>query len=255
MATAAAVETVAYTALALASLTLYPVTDTPYTFFTELLESSAFTIIWGLADAVVYNLSFINVMTHESFARYWAEKVNPTPILLCRVSDDIYISEWQAQHQHGAVNDPMLRGIVAAGEGTQEMIGQGARFIVQDVLSGASAKTIEDFKVVDPGVLIFVLTKAIYIYAAGEKKNAPIPHFFKQETQDRIAALRFELKDEQILNQLKSLTTDPAEFEREPQEESIKIAFRKLKEAASGELQNSVFTLRCCQEATQLLRS
>ncbi len=248
-----AVETVAYAALAFVSLALYPVTDKPCKFFAKLLQSSSFTIIWGLADTLIYNPLFVNVMTRESFARYWAGMFNPTSLTLFRLDDRLFIADWGRQYRLGNVNNGLLEPILAAGRATQLMIDQGANFITQDVLSGASDDTKNLFRDMYPSIFMFILTKAVYIYTAGDKKNDEIPDFFKPVTKNLILALRQEINDEEILRQLQDLTANPTQFETEPQGEGAKLAFIRLRNIASGELQNSLLTTRCWQEAVELL--
>lgn len=247
------VETVAYAALAFVSLALYPVTDRPCKFFAKLLQSSSFTIIWGLADALLYNLFFVNVMTRESFARSWAQMFNPTSITLFRLDDQLFVADWERQHRHGNINDEMLGLILATGRATQLMIDQGANFITQDVLLGASNETVKLFRDIDPSIFMFILTKAVCIYTAGGKKNNEIPDFFKPATKNLILTLRQELNDEETLQQLQHLTENPIQFETEPQGEAAKSAFVRLRNIASGELQNSLLTTRCWQKAVELL--
>jgi hypothetical protein len=68
----AVVESIAYGAISLLTLTVYPLTDRPFEYAVKLLQSSSFTILWALAD-MIFNWFFYNLMTHESFARSWAE--------------------------------------------------------------------------------------------------------------------------------------------------------------------------------------
>ena len=249
-----AVETVAYTALALASATLYPFTDKPYAFFVKLLESSAFTILWGLADTVLYNPMFVNVMTHESFARYWAAIFNPTPIGMFRLEDRLYLADWEQQYRQGNVEDGLLGPIVAAGRATHGLIDQGANFIQQDVLASATAETIDLFRDMDVSIYMFILTKAVHIYTMGAKKNDEVPDFFKRETKELILALRQENNSEATVWELERLVANPTQFETEPREESSQAVFNRLRNVGSGELQNSLFTTRCWEKAIEQLR-
>lgn len=247
------VETVAYTALSLVSLALYPITDKPCKFFAKLLQSSSFTIIWGLANALLYNPLSVNVMTRESFARYWAQRFNPTHIVLFRLEDRVYVTDWEQQHRRGNVNNGLLGPILAAGRSTQVLIDQGANFIAQDVLAGASTETVNLFREMDPSIFMFILTKAVYLYTAGTKKNDDVPDFFKPATKKLILALRQELNEEEVLQQLLYLVANPTQFETEPQSDGAKSAFVRLRNIASGELQNSLLTTRCWQKAIELL--
>lgn len=248
-----AVETVAYSALAIASLTLYPFTNKPCAFFAKRLQSSAFTIIWGLADAILYNPFFVNVMTNESFARYWAAMFNPTPIVMFRLDDRLYLGDWEQQHGQGNVDDGLLGPILVEGRATQELINQGADFIQQDVLANACAGTIGLFRDMDPSMYMFILTKAVYIYTAGAKKNDEIPNFFKPATKNLILALRQEHNNEETIQEIQRLIANPTQFETEPQGESAKSIFGRLRNIASGELQGSLFTTRCWQKAVEQL--
>lgn len=245
------VETVAYSALAIASLTLYPFTDKPCAFFAKLLQSSAFTIIWGVADAILYNPTFVNVFTHESFARYYAEEFIPTPIVLFRLDDRLYLADWEPQYIN--VIDRMLEPILDEGRATQALIVQGANFIQQDVLASASAETIGLFRDMDPSMYMFILTKAVYIYTAGAKKNDEIPDFFKPATKNLILALRQEHNSEETIQELQRLIENPTQFETEPQGVSAKSVFVRLRNAAYGELQNSLLITRCWKKAVDQL--
>lgn len=250
-----AVETVAYSVLTLASLVLYPVTDRPCIFFAKLLQSSSFTIIWGIADAILYNPFFINVMTQESFARYWAANFNPTPIEMYRFNDRMYVADWGRQHGRGNVNNGLLGPILIEGLNTQKLIDQGANFIQQDVLAGASKQTLELFDGMDPSIFMFILTKAVYIYAVGAKKADEIPSFFKLETKNLILTLRQqELNSEETAKELERLVRDPTEFETAPQGDYAQDFFNRLRKVAFGELQNSLLCSRCWAKSAEQLR-
>lgn len=248
-----AVETVAYSALAITSLTLYPFTHRPYKFFAQLLQSSAFTIIWGVADAILYSPLFTNVMTQESFARYLAAMFNPTPIIILRLHDRLYLADWQQQHRDRNVNDGLLGPILAEGGTVQRLIEEGANFIQNDILGSADATSIFSFKDIDPSIFMFILTKAVYIYTAGTKKNDEIPDFFKPATKNLILALRQEQNSKETAQELERLIGNPVAFETEPQGESAKSIFNRLRNAALGELQNSLLSTRCWQNAAEKL--
>lgn len=243
------IETVAYTALGLVSLTLYPMTNKPYTFFAKLLQSSSFTIIWGIADAIIYNPFVVNVMTRESFARYWAEYCNPTPLSLFRLEDSLYVAEWQGVNQAQDVGDGMLGPIVNAGQATQEMIDLGAQFIRDEILAGVSDQTLQQFKQLESGIYMFVLTKAVFIYAAGSKCKENIPSFFKPNTRNFIATFRSEILDQDVLIGLRELTQDYDKFKGDPSNKDIKSAFDRLRTIAAEELQGGLFVTACCEQA------
>lgn len=250
------IETVVYSVFTLLSeiILKFNGNEERYKFFAKLLQSSSFTILWALGDAVFYNPFFINVMTHESFARYWADMFNPTPIDLFRIEDRLYVTAWRGQHAGDVdINDGLLGPILQVGQDTQLKINQGAEFIQQEVLANASEETLALFKEMDTSLVPFILTKAVYIYTFGARKNDEVPTFFKDATRDQIGTLRAESKDEKALQELERLLSNPTEFETQLQSESAKSTFDKLRNIASGELSKSLFITGCWQKAAEQL--
>lgn len=88
----ASLETVAYAAINLASRA-WMISERPYLWSKELLESSSFTMLWSSVDALIHNFLFPTLLTHESFARLWARNFPPAKSLF-RLSDQIAIHEW-----------------------------------------------------------------------------------------------------------------------------------------------------------------
>ena len=265
--TAAAVETVAYASLAILSLALYPVTDEPHLFFYKLLDSSSFTILWGVADALIYNLFFINVLTNESMARYWVNMFNPTPVVfrianqfyalqleVFRAEDRLYVHDWMLQHTQQAHPHAMLAPILNEGQAVQNAITQGAAFLKEDVLANAPSETLELFRECDLSIYMFILSKAVYMYAAGSKNTEEtIPDFFKPSTRALITAWRSEHKSAEILKALEQLIADPTQFETVPQDADVQAAFNQLRNIASEELQGGLLATRCWSAAIQEL--
>lgn len=257
-----AVETVAYSVLTLASLALYPITDRPYEFFARLLESSSFTIIWGLANAVLLNPVFRNVATHESFARLFAHVLNPTRIVIFRENDTSYLAAWAIQHHprlfeqfvQGGWNNLLMEPIFAQERGSPELIDQGASLIQQDVLANANDKTIELFMEMDPSIFMFVLTKSAYIYTFGNRKNDTIPNFLKQSTKDLILSLRQKSLPPETSAELQRLFADPDAFNTPEQGIEAQSIFNRLRNIGSEELQNSLLTTRCWARAIEKLQ-
>lgn len=251
------IETIAYITLAVASQALRPITNQPYHFFAQLLQSSSFTILWGTADTLLYNPFFVNVMTHESFARYWADLVNPTSIELYRFDDRLYVSDWEYEHRQAEwaqhIDDAMLGPIRAEGRDIQLQIEQGANFIKQDVLLNASQETLDLFNEMDASIFLFILTKSVYIYAAGSNKKEKIPGFFKKDTIKLIEDFRKEPCTQETLQQVEPLLANPEQFETIPKDNTVKSVFTKLRNIASTELQDSLFVTRCYSRALELL--
>jgi len=68
---AAAVETAVLGVFAGASLIVWPVTDKPYKFFVERLDSSSFALVWNLFRIQLYQTPYFMVeVRHESVARF-----------------------------------------------------------------------------------------------------------------------------------------------------------------------------------------
>ncbi len=66
----ATVESVAYGIFSICSLPLLVVSERPFKWSVQLLESSGFTLYWNFGNLLVFNLFCRNVFTDESFARY-----------------------------------------------------------------------------------------------------------------------------------------------------------------------------------------
>lgn len=246
--TVAVIETIVYSILLSLSAILISLTDRPFDFFAKLLQSSSFTILWGIADCLIYNPLFINVMTRESFARKFAQMINPTSIGLVRLEDDLEIMDWE-QRRPRNVNDPMLGPIIVEGQALQKIVDEGANFIFEHVISGADANTKTLIQDTDPDMYMFVVTKAVFVYAVGSKCKDPVPAFFKPETCNSILRLRQSAYDAATIKQLQQATSTPAGFETGPQDANAKSAFTDLRSIASEELQNSLFATRCWQKA------
>jgi hypothetical protein len=92
--TTSVIETAAYVGLKILSLPVRLYDDRPYKVFGELLESSSFTILWGVADLLFISPFYTNVMTRESFARRYI----PT-LVFFRTQDRLYL-ECLTQNVH-----------------------------------------------------------------------------------------------------------------------------------------------------------
>ena len=232
----ATIETVAYAALTLVSLALYPVHDRPYHFFVATLQSSSFTMIWAVT-LVVTNGAFRNLLTHESCARYLvhscAGALNqmygiqlPDP---CRLIDTRYVNDASTAISCNIVDS------------NQEIINQGANLLQQDVLAGANDETLEAFREMyaDEDIYMFAMTKAVYVYTFGSRKKDAIPSFFTTNTQKLILSLRQKALSKEASNKIETLLTNLTEFASVPEETSAKKIYTQLKAIATEELQNT----------------
>jgi hypothetical protein len=201
LAITAVVETVVYSIFTFVSLILYPITDRPFAFSVKLLESSSFTILWALA-VTVRNFYFINMMTKEIHA------LDVTPLF--HPSTPITKEGW---------------------------IDAGVRFIQEEILQGCRQETLELVKDLDSDIYLFILTKAVYMYAAGNKRNLSIPHFFTEETKEKILDFRSEVKEQKILGKLQELMRDYTQFTNLPDDSPVLKEFNRLRAIGSEELQ------------------
>lgn len=281
----AVIETLVYGILSALSLCLKFWTPRPYNFFAERLESSAFTIIWGIADAVIYNPLFPNVCTHESFARWWANSTFRLPIALSRTQDDLFIFNWTQQHRPpNGFNNALLGPILNSARETERKINEGAEFIKDDILNKVNNEMLESLISMDPfkPVAMFVATHAIYAYTLGSNSSEDIPDFFKDqsmrgiemlrlatragpipekfnlEERTRIETMRKELQEEDADGVLESAKEEVEKvlvnfesFETFPLplgKHAVKL-FSEIRKLASREIQGSLLTIGCLQKA------
>lgn len=258
LATTAAVETVAYSTLALVSLAFYSMTDVPCKFFAKALESSSFTVIWALADAILFNPFEVNIGTQESYARFWTEGYNTTAWVLYREGDkEVSADLAENKRRSGSFGEVESNGppspLLAEAWATEEAISLGAAFLIENVLADLPLKHLALLREGDYSFLRFVLTKSVYIYAFGAKKTEEIPPFFKSTTGPQIVKLREALNDEMALRELERLTANPIQFETEPATEEAIVAFRELKNIGANELSGSLLATKCCLKAANSL--
>jgi len=262
LSTVAAIESVAYSILTLASCALQPITDRPRHLFTKLLQSSSFSIIWGIFGACTNRTT---VIWQESCARFLAQlglqcvyQPHHCPIECFRAEDRLASGIDENMVRFFLQNNDELAPMVLLDLDNlsfqQELtIQQGAEFLSKEVLTGASFETLCAFKNSDPAIYLFVITKAIYTYVWGSKSTTALPDFFKFTTRAHSQNLRQNVPNAQTIDELKKLLENPAQFELGTKNEATKAAFKDLRAAASQELQGSAFTTTCWQRAGEIL--
>lgn len=221
------VELVAYCILTLFSLMLHCCDPNPFRCSARLLQSSAFTFVWACADMFVFNPRSENVCTHESFARREAG--------MTRVEDRNYIASRRgrvgAPHV-GQVPGTVLIDVNPPHE-TQSSIRRGAKMLAEliigkrsveggPLIGGTTPATQQAFVEQDHDIYSFVMTKAVYLYAFGDRRKDPIANFFQSTTRDNIQALRTEnpTKDEitaynRLFNNLELFNQEVKDIEEE----------------------------------------
>jgi len=243
--TTALIETVVYSVFSLLSLPLTSIYDQPYKFFEKRLESSSFTVIWGLFDAIVYN-PFFEILAIEEFeAREFAQAINPTSIVFFRREDELI----REAVQHSLQSDEF-----------QQLIDAGAQFLQQDVFAGASSKEIQLIKECDTNAFRFYSRRAVFIYIAGAKKKEKVPGFFNSKSQEMIVRLRGGEKSTDITESIQEFFQDSANNidldevnDKFPCETTRKFFLVDLCGAASEALQGSILFQICWNEVIKQL--
>ncbi|MFI5334760.1 MAG: hypothetical protein ACHQT8_06345 [Chlamydiales bacterium] len=193
LATAAIVETVFFTAIALVSLIPGCVNEGFLRIFRSSLgiaNSAGFTTAWSLANFLIFNLFDTNVFTKEFFAR--------SAVGIATLRDEIDIVAWERQYpvsntrldEGGAsVQLQPVRGTQVAPPAN------GAKFITEDITPDLQDETRQLIIDWEPNVFEFIIAKTIFIYAVGARSKEEIPSFFLQKTRENILALRKERTD------------------------------------------------------------
>ena len=240
------IETIAYICLTILSLPVLVVSDKPYQFSAKLLQSSSFTILWSVADGVFYNIICPNVMTHESFARYWAHLYNPTRIRMLRREDRVYFANRLLDNGWRVVNNALLLPIAREGRRMQTIIEAGVTCLKDDVYAHFNEKAKEAFKEMDARVFLLVAMRAAFVYSVGKKKGEAIPQFFKLETQDLIRTFRNDFPFAEC--PIDGTNLDAFEKGMEPSHREFEV-FQRLRAIGSSELQGGILLTECYLKA------
>lgn len=254
----ATIETVAYAIIFAQTLPLFFLRKPPHRVCGKFLQSASFTIIWGLKVALKYNSLNERLDTKEPFARVSIGKFLSFNLVrqedLSAITLDARVSRLTEDFINGLFQSiAEINSNPLPSQKYDPKINEGANFIIEHVLRGASNSTIDLFKQCDSSTLVFILSKAIYIYTAGNKKNDPIPNFFKERSKEAILALREELKDTATLQHLGNLHETLDQFEKEPETIEVQAASNKLKNIAWSELQGGFLATKCFARAIQKL--
>lgn len=171
-----------------------------------------------------------------------------------RPEDILYMADWAnahqlfAQHQIVLLN-PQAQQLVNGVHGVNQTIDEGTAFFKENLLDPGQIDddTRERVLEFDADVCVFILTRSMYTYVFGSKREEAAP-FFKLETQLLIDDMRKKYDKEEGVP-IESLMQDLHAFDTDQEDEEIKTIFNDLKEAAHGELQNSLFLTKCWQKA------
>ena len=247
--TTAIIETVVYSIFSLASLIVYPFTDTPYKFSAKQLQSCSFTILWE-TFALFANIFRINTMTEESFARIFAEIIHPY-MTFYRLEDRLHVMDWALQNRHLVPQDPLLIDLFKDGKTLNEQIEQGAAFLKEHIIAVMDKETLSRFREMDPTLYMFGVTKSIFIYALGTKASEEPPSFFKPMTKKLLLDFRQDRKNKEVKEYLQRQVANPSAFDQPLAKGATQDAFNILRKIALNELQESLFSTRCWKRAAE----
>jgi 6-pyruvoyl-tetrahydropterin synthase len=211
----ATVESVFYTTVAITSYFIFSRwSDLPFQYSVKLLKSSCCTVIWGAIN-VVAGIFLPNLPTTEYFCRY------PLDFIYQAFFQDTLLDEEDEAYRQSLIifidsilnNDqpnfanflfPNSPPIQARNE---EVIKEGAALIKTMVVN--EIDILEDFFVFSPRIYVYIVSKIAFLYVQGEKKDDPIPEFFKDLSKTSIKSLRKILETADF-------STLPSEFEKSP---------------------------------------
>lgn len=279
------IEACAYLLFVGLSLIFVPCTWRPLNHCFKLLSSASFTAYWNLGNALVFNLCYSNLHTHESFARHSLEHSERGSLLACviktlyvalfclaifmriqppqpitnlprdftRPEDAVFIYDtlhgrtYRNQLSRGQVNDLERRAgrLVNYAIDVGNTIRDGTKFFKDHILTPISAASKQMVIDCDPEIYSFVMTRAIYLYTHGRFRNAPIPKYFKLQTQSAIADVRAQTPAN-AKNDLEEVMLDHAKFDQ-----TQNVALNRLKGIASKEMQGGIFATSCWQGAVR----
>jgi len=200
-----------------------------------------------------FALKILAIMSKTHYEPITSSRLWKKPCL--RPEDIVYIADWSRthrtlnQHQIGLLN-PQTQQLVNAVQGVEQSIDEGTAYLKECILDPGqidddTRKQVLEF---DPDVYLFVLTRSIYIYVFGSKRDDAIPSFFKLETRNLIDGLRDKYEKDKGAP-LEALMQDLVSFNDDQADEEIKKVLNEIKGAAHGELQNSLFLTKCWQRA------
>lgn len=245
LAVAATTEMVAWGSLTLVSSLFYFYSSQPCKMFYKTFQSSCFTTVWAAADAVYFNLLYQNVITNESIARFYVKESIGLPFVY-REEDRFELSIWQHNSRvQSNGHHPMLNSVTREAESLRETILKGSDFLTQEVLKDASENTRTLCRDSDWEIYPFILTRAVAIYAIGDKRNEPVPHFFREDTQEAIQMIRVDMPDGALTQDLMHILRSPEDFNAGTQNPDAQRALTRLRTTGSLELQDSIFMKRC----------
>lgn len=214
-----------------------------------------FTIIFSIA---VISLAILNKETNWLILFPSPELFDLPYTSFFRPQDRLFIADWTRNHNiniqllglQAAQAQAQIHPIARVGQQVNDTIEEGTEFFKAFILNGQiDADSRQKILEADPDIYVFALTRAVYIYAFGEKRDEITPGFFNAQTNYLIEKLRQNYTQADGIV-LESAMQDFSKFEEEPDDPHTKNIFNDLKCAAHKELQG-IFVIRCWQKACQ----
>lgn len=215
----------------------------------NMISSSSFTALWALGNALCLCFpGWPNISTNESFARQHTPFFRPEDQ---REIDRIRLPAAAPAPAPAPAATPSPQSGSAA---EIERIDRGAQFFKNHILDEADEATRTRIQELHEDMFIFVLTKTVFTYSLGSKREDTLPDFLNADTLVGILGLRERLSslNSAAREELAQLINDPdhsKEIVEGESREAIKAAFNDIREIAHKEINNSLFITKCWQKA------
>jgi hypothetical protein len=232
----AAIETIAYSILRVAMFPLCFVMPKPYALIVKKLESSSFTLLWGIVNSY-FNFSKKSLFTNEALVRWYGDSLHTFSFRFARDSDRKIIEE----------QFPLLaRNLRPYSQTAQYYEKQGSNFIKEYIFTTIDKETHEAICSFDETHFSFIVTKTIFEYVLGKQREAKLPLFLKRSTRRGIYALRVAMKNtnEEIVKKIQDSLSSFSTYQNCAIEQ-----FLMLRKLEMLELQGSFYMMQCVSNA------
>ncbi|MBP9841676.1 MAG: hypothetical protein KBC64_04550 [Simkaniaceae bacterium] len=246
----AVIETVAYAALQLISKLFLSYTTRPHDLFNKLLQSSAFTWAWTGVDLILNpKTAHVSILFQESQVRQYVQMFMPPQFPV------IFRPEDQRDLQRiAAAPAPAPVPAAPAAPALDPIDQAGVDFLFDRVYSRLTPASKTLFTQMDPRIFELVAAKTVMIHVfARNGMGLPLPPYLKQETKDAIDALRLQFPGGGLSSRpFWNLFKDCDAFEQGPVDQTERLIWQQIKDAAGNELQGSRLLTTCYQAVIPL---
>lgn len=181
-----------------------------------------------------------------------------------RLEDSLHIADW-AQRHRGApdlaedqrqtpavIANAQLRLLQEHGRTMNAQIAAGKEFIETHILAEGKvdAPTRNAINAMEPAALLFLLSRAVYLYSFGELKEEVIPDFFAEKTQVEIRKLRDRPLSPAVTN-LDAFMGGMDAYNRGPSRDDQLALFTQIRGIGYADQQEGLLIGRCLQRALE----